>query len=116
MIPGSLRELDLLSPYVRDHAVKALTALSKYSGMYQEFRNKLKSYGVKRLRRDAFTSFLRILNNNNKDLLQWYHKAINVLRSNESLFLRFTAITGLRKNEAIQSFNLIIHLHENADR
>jgi len=115
MISGSLRELDLLSPYVRDHAVKALTALSKYSGMYQEFRNKMKSYGVKRLRRDAFTSFLRILNNNNSDILDWYRKAVNVLRSNERLFLRFVTITGLRKNEAVQSFNLIIRLHENAD-
>jgi len=115
MISGNLRELDLLSPYVRDHAVKALTALSKYLGMYQEFRNKLKDYGVKRLRRDAFTSFLRILNNNNSDILNWYRKAVIKLRSNEQLFLRFAATTGLRKNEAIQSFNLIVHLHENAD-
>jgi len=37
------------------------------------------------------------------------------LRPNEQLLLRFAVITGLRKNEAIQSFNLIIHLHENAD-
>jgi len=115
MLSGSIRELDLLSPYVRDHAVKALTAISKYSGMYQEFRNKLKDYGVKRLRRDTFTSFLRILNNNNSDVLQRHHKAIKILRSHEKLFLRFVAITGLRKNEAIQSFNLIICLHENTD-
>lgn len=38
-----------------------------------------------------------------------------MLRSNEKLLLKFAAITGLRKNEAIQSFNLIIKLHENAD-
>ena len=115
MLSGSLRELDLLSPYVRDHAVKALTALSKYLGMYQEFRNKMKSYGVKRLRRDAFTSFLRILNNNNSNILNWYRKAVIKLRPDEQLFLRFASVTGLRKNEAIQSFNLIIRLHENAD-
>jgi len=37
------------------------------------------------------------------------------LRPNEQLFLRFAVITGLRQNEAIQSFNLIIRLNENAD-
>ncbi len=115
LFSGSLRELDLLSPYVSDHTVKALTALSKYLGLYQEFRNKLKSYGVKRLRRDAFTSFLRILNNSNGEILPWYRKAINSLRSNERLYLRFVAVTGLRKNEAIQSFNLIIRLYQNTD-
>lgn len=83
MLSGNLRELDLLAPYVKDHVIKALTALSKYSETYREFKNKMKSYGVKRLRRGAFASFLRILNNNNSDLLTWYHKAINKLRFNE---------------------------------
>ena len=116
LLTGNLRDLDLLSPYVRDHVVKALTNLAKYMGTCQEFKKRLKDYGVKTFRPNAFASFLRILNSsNNSDLLTWYRKAINVLRPNERLFLRCAAVTGLRKNEAIQSFNLIIELCENAD-
>ena len=33
MISESLRELDLLSPYVKDRVVKALTTLAKYLGV-----------------------------------------------------------------------------------
>ena len=33
MISGSLRELDLLSPYIEDRVVKALTTLAKYLGV-----------------------------------------------------------------------------------
>jgi intergrase/recombinase len=38
-----------------------------------------------------------------------------VVRPNEKLFLRFVAVSGLRKSEAIQSFNLIVRLCENED-
>ena len=115
MINGDLRGLDTLSPSVRNQVIKCLISLSKYLGVRSQFRQKLRDYGVKLYRSDVFSSFLRMLNGSNSDLLTWYRKAINVLRPNERLFLRCAAVTGLRKNEAIQSFNLIIELCENAD-
>ena len=115
MINGDLRGLDTLSPSVRNQVIKCLISLSKYLGVHSQFKQKLRDYGVKLYRSDVFSSFLRMLNGSNSDLLTWYRKAINVLRPNERLFLRCAAVTGLRKNEAIQSFNLIIELCENAD-
>lgn len=101
---------------MRDHAVKVLTNLARYLGTCQEFKKRLKDYGVKTFRPNAFASFLRILNSsNNSDLPTWYRKAINVLGPNERLFLGCAAVTGLRKNEVIQSFNLIIELCESED-
>ncbi|MDH5266731.1 MAG: integrase [Candidatus Bathyarchaeota archaeon] len=108
-------ELDTFKSHKRNNVLKSLVVLSKYLGRYQHFKNRLDQYGIKPSRKDAFSSFLRILNNSNGDVVNWYNKALEVLRPNEQLLLRFAVITGLRKNEAIQSFNLIIHLHENAD-
>jgi len=115
MFSENLRELELLSPYVKDHVIKALTTSAKFLGVYQDFKKRLKDYGIQTFGPNDFASFLRILNNNNSGLLIWYHKAIRKLRPNEKLFLRFVVSTGLRKNEAIQSFNLIIQLHRNSN-
>jgi hypothetical protein len=109
------RELDTFKDHKRNNVLKSLVVLSKYLGRCQHFKHMLDQYGIKPSRKDAFSSFLRILNNSNGEILPWYGKAINVLRPNERLFLRFVTITGLRKNEAIQSFNLIIRLHQKAD-
>jgi intergrase/recombinase len=55
---------------------------------------------------------MRIFNNNHNDLVEWYHKAVNVLNNNERLYLKFMLLSGMRKNEGIQSFNLIISLYK----
>jgi len=54
----------------------------------------LDRYGIKPSRKDAFSSFLKILNNSNGEVVNWYNKALEVLRPNEQLFLRFAVITG----------------------
>ncbi|MEM3699696.1 MAG: integrase [Candidatus Bathyarchaeia archaeon] len=93
--------------------MKALISLSKFLGFYEQFKVRLQNCGVKFARADAFNSFLRIMNNNNEDLLEWFIKAYALLRENEKLFLRYALISGLRKSEAINSFNLIIDLAKN---
>jgi len=108
-------ELETFRSYKRNNVLKALIVLSKYMGMYQQFKHRLDQYGIRPSKKDAFSSFLRILNNSNGDVVNWYNKSINVLRSNEKLFLRFAFVTGIRKNEAIQSFNLIIRLQKNGN-
>jgi hypothetical protein len=84
--------------------------LSKLLGIHQNFKQRLQDYGVKMARPDVFASFLRIYNNKNSDLLDWYSKAASVLRENEKLLLRFLLCTGVRKEEGIMSFNRIIEL------
>jgi hypothetical protein len=112
LLNGNLRDLDLLSPSVKTHAVQSLISLSKFLGVHKQFKSRLEEYGVKIQRPDAFSSFLRIMNNHNSDLLEWNKKASEVMRPNERLFLKFLLLTGLRTGEAIESFNLIIRLNK----
>jgi hypothetical protein len=78
MLRGALRELELLSPNLRDHIIKALIA------------------------------FLRITNGNSSEILKWYDEAKPILRDNERTFLKYLLCSGLRKEEGIKSFNRII--------
>jgi intergrase/recombinase len=110
MVNGNLRDLNTLSPSVRNQVIKCLISLSKYLGVPRQFRQKLRDYGVKLYRSDVFSSFLRMLNGSNSDVLKWYKETIEVLRGNERLLLKFLVLTGLRSSEAITSFNLIVQL------
>jgi intergrase/recombinase len=87
--------------------------LAKYLGCYEEFKVRLRNHGVKWVNQDdSFNSFLRIVNNNHSNLGEWYGTAQDILRDNEKLWSKFTLLTGLRKQESINSFNLIVELSE----
>jgi intergrase/recombinase len=53
------------------------------------------------------------MNGNNSDILKWYAEVQGLLRNNEKTFLKYLLLSGLRKNEAIKSFNRIIELTKN---
>jgi len=93
--------------------IKALIALSKYLGVYDSFKSKLKSYGIKLSTPNTFNAFLRIMNGNSSDILKWYNEAKPILRNNEKVFLKYMLFSGLRKEEGIKSFNRIIELTKN---
>jgi intergrase/recombinase len=95
---------------VKNNTIKALIVLAKFLGIHQEFKSRLRDYGVKMVKQDAFASFIRIYNNNSSDLLKWYHEAYNVLRPNEQTQLRLLVLSGVRKEEAITAFNKIREL------
>jgi intergrase/recombinase len=103
-----MRDIDKISPKSKNHVVKALIVLSKYLGIHEQFKSSLKNYGVKLFSPDAFSSFMRVYNNQNANLNDWYQKACHVLRPNEQLYLHFLGMTGLRLTEGIISFNKII--------
>ena len=107
---GQLRELDQLNPHKKASAVKALSLFSKFEGSYSQFKSNLSEYGIKLERPNGLNAFLRILNANNSDILQWLNSAAPVLRENERLFVKFLLNSGLRTSEAINSFNQTIEL------
>ena len=113
LLYGNLREIEmkLLKDSTKSTIVKALIVLSKFLGIHQQFKQRLVDYSIKIHREDSFTSFLRIFNNNNSDVLKWNNEACSVLRENERTFLKFCLYSGLRKNEAITSFNRIVELY-----
>ncbi|MGA2309034.1 MAG: hypothetical protein ABSG57_05745 [Candidatus Bathyarchaeia archaeon] len=109
----NLRDLDLLPQSIKNNCVKSLTILSKYLGVYDNFASKLKNHGIKLSSPSTFNAFLRIMNGNDLDILKWYAEVQDLLRNNERTFLKYLLFSGLRKNEAIKSFNRIIELAKN---
>jgi intergrase/recombinase len=95
---------------IRPNVLKSLIALSKYQGTYLEFKEKLRRYGIKWIKPDNLSAFLNILNNKHDDLKEWHKTVQGILDDNYRLFLRFVLLSGLRKGEALKSFNKIIEL------
>jgi len=58
------RELLSLSKETRSHAMKALSALAKYHGMYHIWLELIKKFQLKWEQRDSLDTFKRIFDNN----------------------------------------------------
>jgi len=96
----------------QSNILKAMVCLSKYLGCYEEYKAKLKSYDIKWSNEDtAFNGFLAIFNHKHDTLPDYIKEIQPLLHDNEKLFLRFLAITGLRKSEGLHPFNMIIDLN-----
>ena len=108
-------ELETFNKWKRSNVMKALIALAKYLGIYEEFKHKLKAYGIKWARSSSIEAFLRMLNGNVTNILEWYRKVTNIVSENEDQYLKFVLLSGLRRTEAIRSFNLIIKLYRRND-
>lgn len=98
---------------IRNNILKSLIALSKFLGEYLEFHMKIKQHGIKWVNQNSFTSFIKIFNNNHSSLIEWYKEALKILKSNEQIWLKYLALSGLRREESIMSFNKIIELSTN---
>jgi len=112
MLNGSLRDLDTFSKSKKNNVLKALIALSKYLGVYEQFKLRKANHGIKWEKQDALESFLRIINSKEDDLMKWVNTCISVLDESKATFIKFVMLSGLRKSEAIKSFNMVIKLHE----
>jgi hypothetical protein len=104
--------LSAFSASNRGNILKAMVNLAKSLGTYEDYKAKLKQHGIHWVNNDnSFNSFLRIVNNNHSNLGAWYATVQSILRPNEKLWLKFNLLSGLRKEESINSFNLIIQLN-----
>ena len=110
LIANNASKLLMLSKDKQRLVMAALSNLSKFLGNYQQWRESIRNAGLRWSKIDSFESFLRIMNNNHNDLMEWLRKASATLDDEGKLYLRFMLLSGLRKNEGIQSFNLIIEL------
>ena len=55
-------------------------------------------------------SFSKIFNNNHDSLIQWYKDITEFLRPNERTWLKYLALSGLRRQESVMSFNKVIEM------
>jgi hypothetical protein len=96
----------------RLNILKAMVNLSKFLGTYEEYKIKLKNYGIRWTSTDtAFNGFLSVFSKQHNTLPQYLRDIQPILEPNERLFVKFLSITGLRKNEALTAFNMIIRLN-----
>ncbi len=95
---------------IRSNILKAMICLSKYLNEYDKYKTRLRESGVRWTKPDGISTFLNILSNHNDDIPKWYRETSAILGNNYKVFLRFVALTSLRKGEAINSFNLIQRL------
>ena len=107
--------LETFSNSKKNNILKSLIAYSKCNGFYEEFKKRIKAYGIKWSRASSIDAFFRIMSNSNNDVLDWYNKANDVLNDELSLYLRFVLMSGLRKQEAINSFNVLVSLERISD-
>jgi hypothetical protein len=108
---GDLSKLAMLNDCQRVHALKALTALSKFLGVCEDRKRLVKNYGLKCNDRSADELIIDRLTKavNADDVYQWIRQ-VKEHFPHLSEFMDFLAVTGLRLNEAVDCHNLIIEL------
>jgi len=102
----------LLSEGKRRMVLAGLSALAKYLGIYNQWKESVQRYGIKWI--GVETKDKRIIQRLTKaidinDVYDWIRK-VKEARMELSVFMDFMALTGLRLVEAVESFNLIIKL------
>ena len=96
----------------RHNILEAMVNLAKFLGTYEEYKVKLKNYGIKWTSADtAFNGFLSVFSKQHNTLPQYIKDIQPHLTASERVFVKFLALSGLRMNEAVTSFNMIIRLN-----
>ncbi|MEM0058658.1 MAG: hypothetical protein QXG09_07325 [Candidatus Bathyarchaeia archaeon] len=107
-----LSRVAVLRHTLRRHVVGALSNLAKFLGVYEDYKRLLKSYGIgwngKSVDDLIIQRLLKVRNPN--EVWDWVRR-VKTERPELSVFMDFLAITGLRFDEAVQSYNLIIQLN-----
>jgi intergrase/recombinase len=107
---GIPRDVLQLSPNKRIHVMKALSALARFTGRTEQWRQVRQRYGLQwstgTEKIDAFTRFF----DSSKDLdtmIGWLKEAIQVLPKAYANFFLFCTLTGLRASECVESVRLL---------
>jgi hypothetical protein len=110
--PNMASQLLLLSKDVRRVVMSSLSNLSKYLGLYDQWKHTIRNYGLKWENTNNFETFLSILNTNLEETEIWLKQVIKRLPKEYAVVLVFDTLTGLRPNEAVASCKLISDLSE----
>jgi len=104
-------EFGTFSETRKEHILKALSGLAKFLGMYEDFKALIKAYGLKWRSSNAedliISRMIKATENNN--VLEWIREVKAKLPQLND-FMDFVLVSGLRFEEAINSYNLIIGL------
>jgi len=100
-----------LSDTMRPNAMRALSALSKFLGCHDVFRELVRAYGLRWRGKSADDLFLERLSRvvDPEEVWRWI-RDVKVARPDLCEFMDLMALTGLRLVEGVCSYNLIIKL------
>ncbi|MGA2682211.1 MAG: integrase [Candidatus Bathyarchaeia archaeon] len=106
-----LSEIGKLPVTIRPNPLKALSALSKFLGCYDDFRSLVRAYGLSWTGRNIDDIIIDRMTKikNPEEIFNWVIQAKTV-RPDLTEFLDYIGVTGLRLSEAFHSYNLIIQL------
>ena len=90
--------------------MSALANLSKYSGLYKQWKNIVEDTGLKWEKRSSLDTIIDLLNFNMDNVKQWLIDAITQLPKPHATVLVFNALTALRPSEGYNSRKPIIQL------
>ncbi len=112
LLNRDLSQVRDLRDTLRPNVIKSLASLSKYLGIYQDFKKMLSDFGLQWVGKSSSDIMIERLQKV-KDPNQIYAwiKEVKVARPDLSDLLDLMAYSGLRLSEAISSYNLIIQLH-----
>jgi hypothetical protein len=111
---GDLSILKTLSDGKRLNIMKSLSAYAKFSGCYEHYKQLVKAYGLKWSVNNDDIIIARLLkyssdNGAPHDLFEWIKRVKSEIPALKT-FMDFTIGTGLRFDEAINSYRLIVDL------
>ena len=111
LLKRDLSEIRDLRPTLRVNVVKALSSLAKFLGIYEDYKRLVKDYGLtwKGKSIDDLVIDRLVKVKDPDEVFQWI-RMVKQRRPDISVFMDYIAITGLRLDEAVQSYNLIIKL------
>ena len=115
---GDLSSLKTLSTEKQRRVMQSLSALSKFTGCYEQYRQMIKAYGLKWSVNNDDIIIARLIkysggsgNRNTTDFFNWVRTVKREI-PDFAPFMDFTLATGLRLSEAITSYRLIVELSE----
>jgi hypothetical protein len=110
LLDKDFKPLMELSQDKRAHVMNSLSALSKFLGIHDDFLKLVKNYGLKwQVRRDDLIIARFTKTTDPNDVFDWI-KQVKASCIDLKDFIDFMATTGLRYEEAVESYNLIIKL------
>jgi len=110
--PRRISEIAVLSKDKRRMVMSTLANLSKYLGCYEKWKTLVKTYGLKWEKKVSLDIVLDIMNTNLQDCWIWLKQVLEKISREYGCVLVFTALTGLRPGEAINSTKLISNLYD----
>ncbi|MEM2970070.1 MAG: integrase [Candidatus Bathyarchaeia archaeon] len=97
---------------MRPNVLKALSALAKFLGCYEDWKVLLKNYGLGWVGRSADDVIIdRLTRTVDPDEVWGWVRLVKEARPEFSVFMDLLAVTGLRFTECVESYNLIVRLN-----